>query len=341
MSGCGRVSLEFADMSLAVALADAFASRPDPAAVPAASIAVVAGQQTVIEAWGAKASTLFQAASISKPVAAIVALRLVADGRLDLDGDVNRFLTSWQLPGDPGAEPVTVRHLLCHGGALSVHGFPGYQQDQALPSLVDILDGRPPSNTAAVRREGPPGRESRYSGGGYQVLQGLLEDVTGRAFAGLAAELVLRPAGMTTAAYEQPDPADAAVPHVEGRPEAWKVYPEHAAAGLWCTATDLLHLAQAVQSALAGEPGAVLPQELARQMVTPQLGDSGLGLGVQGDGDRRVFGHNGGNYGYQCVMVGAVGTGNAAALMTNSDQGLSLLGAMAEAITANTSWQLT
>jgi CubicO group peptidase (beta-lactamase class C family) len=134
------------------------------------------------------------------------------------------------LPGD-AAVSVTVRHLLCHGGGLSVHGFPGYRQDQALPSLADILDGRPPSHTPAVRREGPPGREWRYSGGGSQVLQQLLEDVTGRAFADLAEELVLGPAGMTTATYAQPDPADAAAPHIAGRPEAWMIYPEHAAAG--------------------------------------------------------------------------------------------------------------
>jgi CubicO group peptidase (beta-lactamase class C family) len=334
--GAGRIWV----MSLAVALSDAFASRPDPAAVPVASIAVAVDQQTVIEAWGAKTSTLFQAASISKPVAAMVALRFVADGHLDLDVDVNRFLTSWQLPGDAGVS-VTVRHLLCHGGGLSVHGFPGYRQDEALPSLADILDGRSPSNTPAVRREDPPGREWRYSGGGYQVLQQLLEDVTGRAFADLAGELVLRPAGMTTATYAQPDPADAAAPHIEGRPEAWMIYPEHAAAGLWCTPTDLLHLAQAIQSAVAGEPRAVLPQELAEQMVTPQLGDSGLGLGIGGDGDRRNFSHAGGNYGYRCAMLGAVNTRNAAVLMTNSDEGLSVLEPIAAAITASTSWQLT
>jgi CubicO group peptidase (beta-lactamase class C family) len=327
-------------MSLAVALSDAFASRPDPAAVPAASIAVVADQHTVIEAWGAETSTLFQAASISKPVAAMVALRLVADGHLDLDADVNRFLASWQLPGDAGVS-VTVRHLLCHGGGLSVHGFPGYRQDQALPSLADILDGRPPSNTPAVRREGPPGRELRYSGGGYQILQQLLEDVTGRAFAGLAEELVLRPAGMTTATYAQPDPADAAAPHIAGQPETWKIYPEHAAAGLWCTPADLLHLAQAIQSALAGEPGAVLPQELAGQMVTRQLAEWGLGLGVSGDGNRLTFSHGGANYGYQCLMLGAADARNAAVLMTNSDQGLSVAKAMAAAIKASTSWQIT
>jgi Beta-lactamase len=119
------------------------------------------------------------------------------------------------------------------------------------------------------------------------------------------------------------------------------IYPEHAAAGLWCTATDLLHLAQAIQAALAGEPGAVLPQELAEQMTTRQLDNSGLGLGVQGDGGRRVFGHNGGNYGYQCVMVGAVESGNAAAVMISSDQGFSVVNALAVAIMTSTSWQIT
>ena len=193
-----------------------------------------------------------------------------------------------------------------------------------------------------MRREGPPGRESRYSGGGYQVLQQLLEDVTGRAFAGLAEELVLQPAGMTTATYAQPGPADAAAPHIAGRPEAWKIYPEHAAAGLWCTPTDLLHLAQAIQSALAGGPGAVLPQELAGQMVTRQIAEWGLGTrSTIDDGDRRTFSHAGGNYGYQCLMLGAVDAPNAAAVMTNSDQGLSVATTMAAAIMASTSWQIT
>ncbi len=150
-------------MSLAVALSEAFASRADPAAVPVASIAVVGDQQTVIEAWGAETSTLFQAASISKPVAAIVALRLVADGQLDLDVDVNRFLTSWQLPGDAEVS-VTVRHLLCHGGGLSVRGFPGYRQDEALPSLVDILDG-------LAAKQHPRGAQRGPAGPGVAILR--------------------------------------------------------------------------------------------------------------------------------------------------------------------------
>jgi CubicO group peptidase (beta-lactamase class C family) len=254
---------------------------------------------------------------------------------------VNQFLTSWQLPEDGWAGPVTVRHLLCHAGGLSVDGFPGYQQGEALPALTDILDGLPPSNTPAVRREGPVGREWRYSGGGYQVLQQLVEDITGRRFADLAAELVLRPAGMATASYGQPDPAGAAAPHVAGQEGAWRVYPEHAAAGLWCTPTDLLHLAQAIQAAVAGDDGALLPANLARQMVTCQVADWGLGLKVTGDGDTRNFSHSGGNFGYACGMVGTVHGKNAAAIMTSSDQGVPVMEAMAAAITASSSWPIT
>lgn len=328
-------------MSLAATLYDVFASRLDPDAVPAVSVAVAVDHDVVIEAWGVQASTLFQAASISKPVAAMAALRLAADGGLELDADVNQFLTSWQLPGGTGDEPVTVRHLLSHCGGLSVHGFPGYQQQEALPSLTDMLDGLPPSNTPAVRRDGPPGREWRYSGGGYLVLQQLLEDVTGREFTDLAAELVLRPAGMTAASFAQPDPAGAAAPHVEGRPEAWRVYPEHAAAGLWCTPADLVHLAQATQVALAGGPGAILPTGLAMQMVTPGLGGWGLGWYISGDGDGRTFRHDGGNYGYVCAMAGAIHGRNAAAVMTSSDRGWPVLEAMAAAITAHSSLPIT
>jgi CubicO group peptidase (beta-lactamase class C family) len=192
-----------------------------------------------------------------------------------------------------------------------------------------------------VRRVGPAGREWRYSGGGYLILQQLLEDVTGQEFAGLAADLVLGPAGMTTAGYAQPDPGDAAAPHVQGRPEAWRVYPEHAAAGLWCTAADLLRLAQTIQAAVAGEPGAPLPAGLARQMVMPQLGGWGLGLKTSGVGDARLFSHGGENYGYECAMLGTVDGRNAAAEMTSSDQGVPMLEAMAAAISAGSSWQIT
>jgi CubicO group peptidase (beta-lactamase class C family) len=319
-------------------LSATFAARPDPAAVPAASVGVLVAQDEMTASWGAVDSTVFQAASISKPVAALVALRLVAQGMLCLDGDVNDFLTSWRLPDGHGMPPVTVRNLLCHGGALTVSGVPGYEQGDVLPSLTAILDGRAPANTPTVRRDGPPGREHRYSGGGYVVLQQLLQDVTARPFADLAAELVFEPARMTAATYAQPQSSDAAAAHVEGREVAWHVHPELAAAGLWCTPTDLIYFAKAIQAAVAGDAGALLPRELALEMVTPQVDDFGLGLRLSGDGMTQRFSHGGHNYGYQCVLIGTVFGRHAVAVMTGSDKGDPVIGSLLAAIRESVSW---
>jgi CubicO group peptidase (beta-lactamase class C family) len=326
-------------MSLAAMLSAAFADRETSASVPVASAAVQVDREEVVTAWGADTGALFQAASISKPVAALMALRLVAQGRLSLDADVNEYLRSWQLPNGAGQPHVTIRHLLCHGGALTVSGFPGYAQGSLLPSLTEILDGLPPSNTPAVRRDGPPGLEWRYSGGGYVLLQQLLEDVTGRRFADLAAELIFRPARMTTATYDQPEPSDAAGAHVDDRKVDWHVYPELAAAGLWCTPVDLVRLAQAIQAAIAGDDDALLPGKLAAEMVTSQVGSFGLGLVLSGDGTTQRFGHSGGNYGYRCVLTGTVTGRNAAAIMTSSDEGDPLIASLLAVISATTSWR--
>ncbi|MBO0774620.1 MAG: beta-lactamase family protein [Actinobacteria bacterium] len=325
-------------MSVRARLAAAFDGRPDPAAVPAASLALAVDAAEVTAAWGVADGTLFQAASISKPVAAMAVLRLVAQGRLSLDADVNQYLTSWHLPGQAGAAPVTIRHLLSHTGALTVSGFPGYERDEALPSLPEILDGRPPASTPPVRREGTPGEAHRYSGGGYCVLQQLLEDVTAQPFAGLAADLVLRPAGMTTATYAEPDRSDAATPQVDGQPVAWHAYPEHAAAGLWCAPADLVRFGRAVQAAIAGDAGALLPRELAVEMVTPQAGGWGLGLMLSGNGADRQFGHGGGNYGYQCALIGTAFSRRTVAVMTSSDRGLPAIWTLLAAVRDATAW---
>lgn len=330
------VSVAF--VSLQARLTAAFDGRPDPAVVPAASIALAVDSDEVALAWGARPGALFQAASISKPVAALVTLRLVAQDKLSLDVDVNKYLTSWQLPGKNGERPVTIRHLLTHTGALTVHGVPGYDRGQPLPSLVQILDGVPPANTPPVRRDGVPGLAHQYSGGGYLVLQQLLEDVTGRSFADLAGELVLGPAKMTAATYAQPDLSAVAPAHLEGKAVAWRVYPELATGGLWCTPADLVRFAQAIQAAVAGDAGALLPQKLALEMVTPQVEGWGLGLMLSGRGMHRRFGHGGDNYGYQCKLIGTVTGRKAVAVMTSSDPSLLVIWSLLAAVRDATSW---
>jgi CubicO group peptidase (beta-lactamase class C family) len=318
--------------------------------VPAVSLAYAQGDEIVTAGWGAEPDTRFQAASISKPVTALLALRLVDEGALSLDGDIATAMRSWSLPpletseGPPWRPRITLRHLLCHGAALSVFGFPGYERGEPLPSLLDTLEGRPPANTEPVRSTGEPGLAAAYSGGGYMVIQQLIEDATDRPFEDLAAERIFDPLQMEGATFAQPLPGEleprvasgfSAGSKVEG---GWRVYPELAAAGLWCTPTDLVRFAEGVQGAFDGEPGAIIPQSLAAAMLTPQFPGWGLGVGLFGTPQEPHFGHTGGNAGYRCELVASARRGTAAAVMTNADEGGGLVPQVVNRLAVRLGW---
>ena len=308
--------------------------------VPGVSVAVVNGGRIewakgygVVRAGTDRTvdtATLFQAASISKPVAALGALELVEQGKLALDEDVNARLTSWRVPAAEvaGAEKVTLRRLVSHNAGLTVHGFPGYARGVPVPTAAQVLDGAPPANTAAVRIDLVPGSRWRYSGGGYTVAQQLMSDVSGRPFSAVMHDLVLRPLGMRSSTYEQPLPdamaARAAHAHnSRGQPIPgdWHTYPEQAAAGLWTTPSDLARMILAVQGMAAGARGALLERATARDMLTVQAGEYGLGFGLGGEGGARHFSHGGSNAGFRAFFVGFVEGGRGAAIMTNGDMG--------------------
>ncbi len=294
--------------------------------------------------------TLFQAGSISKPVAAVAVLRLVEQGRLDLDEDVNRYLTSWKVPANGEWQPrVTLRHLLCHGGGLTVHGFPGYPRGEPVPTLVQVLNGEPPANTPAIRVDTLPGTQFRYSGGGTSVVQQVLIDVLGTPFPDLARALVLERLGMRASGYEQPLPEArwevAASGHwgnqgrntpVDGQ---WHVYPEMAAAGLWTTPSDLARFALAVQRAKVGRSPCVLATQLVEQMLTPQVEEQiGLGFFLEGRGAAARFGHGGGDHGFICQLTAYVEQGTGAVVMTNSYGGGDLIPEIMRAIAQEYGW---
>ena len=242
--------------------------------------------------------TLFQAGSISKPVTAMAVLKLVEDGKLDLDEDVNTYLTSWQVPPVGEWQPrITLRQLLSHTAGLTVHGFPGYLTTRPIPTVVQVLNGEPPANTSPVRVNTIPGTQMRYSGGGTTIAQLVLTDLLGKSFPELMRELVLDPLGMTHSSYEQPLPPERAQYAATGHPEnsrpiigKWHIYPEMAAAGLWTTASDLALFAVDIQQTLAGESSKVLSQAMVQQMLTPQVEDHiGLGLFLSGKGETARF----------------------------------------------------
>lgn len=332
--------------------------------VPGVSIALIEGGTIAwARGYGVRSAgsdravtpgTRFQAASISKPVAALAALRLVERGAFALDDDVNTLLRSWRIPANEDWQPrVTVRHLLSHTAGLTVHGFPGYPRAAALPALAQILDGVPPANTPPIRVDTVPGAQFRYSGGGYCVLQQLLCDATGQPFPALMRDLVLAPLRMAHSDYTQP-PTDAtgqaaASGHLSGNTPiagGWHCYPEQAAAGLWTTPTDLARFAIAVQQAIAGGPDALLAQPLAQAMITPALPDAamrgqqiGLGLFLQGAQEHARFGHGGSNAGFRCELVADARGGQGAVVMTNGDDGDDLAHEILWAVAETYDWR--
>ena len=275
--------------------------------------------------------TLFQAASISKPVAALAVMRLVREGRLDLDKNVNEYLTSWKLPENELTKvtPVTLRQILSHTAGLNVGGFKGYAEGVPVPTVPQLLDGKPPANSEAVRVTMPPGARFEYSGGGTTIMQLLVTDVLKMPFAEIVRRFSIEPAGMRFSTYEQPLPARlmpfASAGHEKGKVIAGErhVYPELAAAGLWTTASDLARFAVAIQKARLGTNPALLPADLANLMTTPVLLDSfGLGLELfrKADAERRFFGHTGGNAGYRCWLLATRTGGNGVVILTNGDE---------------------
>jgi CubicO group peptidase (beta-lactamase class C family) len=291
--------------------------------------------------------TLFQAASISKPVAALAALRLVQDGKLTLDEDVNVKLRTWKVPDNAFTvkEKVTVRRILSHSAGLTVHGFAGYASDESIPTVVQVLNGEKPANSEPIRVDIVPGTLWRYSGGGYVVLQTLLSDVTGKPFPQIMNELVLRPAGMTHSTYEQPLPqnraSEAATPYrANGDPVKGgaHTYPEMAPAGLWTTPSDLARMAIEVQNEYTGKSSRILSQDLARQLLTRQFGTWGLGFGLESSGEKPRFAHGGANEGFRCNIETYTDSGQGFAVMTNSDSGGELTEEIFRAVAKEYGW---
>jgi CubicO group peptidase (beta-lactamase class C family) len=312
--------------------------------IPGVALAVIEGGEIVREqGYGFRdegrvepvtPATLFQAASVSKPVAALGALRLVEEGRISLDEDINSKLRSWRVPDNHFTKnhPVTLRLILSHSAGLTVDGFPGYRVGSPIPSLLQILDGRPPANTPPVRVDQIPGSKWRYSGGGYLVMQQMMIDVTGQSFADYMQDAVLRPLGMSSSTFAQPLPeslanraatgfTDAPRRPVEGR---WHIKPELAAGGLWTTAGDLARFLLGIQRSLAGTSNPVISQSMTRQMLTKQKEDSGLGFFLGGDDPPR-FGHNGSNPGFNAVTLALCDSGEGAVFLMNANTDIETL----------------
>jgi len=323
--------------------------------VPGASIAVIKdGEIAWVKGYGVAntdngkivdENTLFQAGSISKPVAALAALDLVQQGELDFDEDVSTYLKSWKIPESEftQTEKVTLRRLLTHTAGMTVHGFPGYSETDSFPSINDVLDGK--GNTPAIFVDTIPGSIWRYSGGGYTIMEKIVEDVSGMPLEDYMAKNILPRMEMSNSTYNQPltenfhDNVSAAY-HSDGNivPGLWHNYPEQAAAGLWTTPTDLAKYLIEIHNIYTSKSEGVLSKDIVKKMLTKDKNDWGLGPALRWEKDSLIFGHGGKNEGFTNDMFAFAEKGNGVIVMTSADNGGRLIGEIERSISNYYGW---
>lgn len=293
-------------------------------------------------------NTMFQAASISKPVSAVAAMRLVQEGKLSLDGNVNDKLKTWKVPENQFTltEKVTLRRLLSHTAGLNVSGLQGYPTGVPLPTILQTLNGESPANNPPIRVVAVPGTVYRYSGGGYTIVRVLMTDVTQQSFPQLMEQLIFRSIGMEHSTFDQPlsarwIPFAATAYDIDGQPYSgkYRTYPEMAPDGLWTTPTDLARFAIEVQNENAGKSHKILTQSNMRQMLTPQQGRWGLGFELNRSGEKPSFDHGGAVEGFKDRMQAfAEAGGQGIVIMTNGDGGGHLRDEYIRAVSKEYGW---
>ncbi|MFA6060291.1 MAG: serine hydrolase [Taibaiella sp.] len=275
-------------------------------------------------------NTLFQAASLSKSINAIGLLKLAQEGKIDLNQDINTYLTIWKFPYDSlsGSKKITTANLLSHTAGLTVHGFKGYTKGESIPTLPEILDGSKPANSPPVRSMYPAGKKVEYSGGGTTISQLILEDLTKEKYQDYMYKNVLQPMGMTQSFFNQPPASNKTAllatgyrlsgQEMEGG--KYNMYPEMGAAGLWTTPTDIGKYIIETQLAYKGESAKVLNQEMTRLRLAPFIDSiNAFGVYINKKGTEKYFQHSGSNEGFVAQYRGSLENGNGVVVMVNSD----------------------
>ncbi|WP_087017188.1 serine hydrolase domain-containing protein [Thaumasiovibrio subtropicus] len=307
--------------------------------VPGVSIAIIDnGELVFAKGYGVKSvesqepvdiDTLFQAASLSKPLAAVIALQQVERTELDLYDSADQIITYWGR--NTLNDQVNIANLISHTAGYGNPEYLGYAPQQGddplghMPDLMGSLKGEGISAPVHIddRKQG----NWEYSGAGYTVLQHVLEEKTQKGFAELAQENLLTPLKMKDSTFNQRRVAtefeNLAHAHINGEEAqgGWHAFPELAAAGLWTTASDYAKFIIAVQQSAAGENDAFLSRQMALQLLRKVNLFAGHGVMVQHSGKRKFFHHGGINYGMESYFAGYEKLGKGAVVLTNGNQG--------------------
>lgn len=284
--------------------------------------------------WPVTESTVFQAASISKPVSAIAALQLFEDEGFDLDRDLNDYLTSYKIPESRFTqnEKVTLRRLLSHSAGFNENLFEGYSKWEEIPELNQILYGLYPSKSGPITPFLIPGTLFYYSSGGYTILQQLITDITGKSFSEYMDERIFSRLNMNHSTFVSPLPkylcVSPAVGHYsdgESIKGNWLIYPQLASSGLWSTASDLAKLIIELQKSFNNKYSCIFSNSVVKMFLSRQIDDFGLGFFLDGAENSLMYSHTGNNCGYRSKLLVFANKSEGVVVMTNSDNGTVLI----------------
>ncbi|WP_299684382.1 serine hydrolase domain-containing protein [uncultured Dokdonia sp.] len=272
-------------------------------------------------------TTGFNIGSISKMFTAWGIMKLVEDGKLALDTPAANYITSWKLPDSEfDSKKVTIRNLLQHTAGLSVHGYPGYENKGELTSTIQCLSGNG-DEEALVQLIMEPGSSWKYSGGGYSVLQLVIEEVSGTSFANYMETTIFKPLKMKHSSFTIDHrilKTSAKGYDKDGNEIPLRLFNAQAAAGLHTTIEDLILFAKA---SLSKNP--VLSQESIALLITPtelSRGNYGMGYMVMNRfGDFTLSGHGGSNKGWQSGFMLDFESKSGIIVLTNGSSGKKVL----------------
>ena len=307
--------------------------------VPGVSVALIKdGKPIQSRSYGIKQAgktdvidekTVFSVGSVSKVANALVALKLVSDGKLDLDEDVNKYLKSWKVPASEFTKdnPITLRHLLSHTAGLSVHGFADYYPGETLPTPIQTLNGERPAKNGKVDVIFEPGSRFKYSGGGTTVVQQIIADVTGMPYEKATEKILFEPLGIKRASFVNPLPKEfgniAKAHDRSGKavalPRGYQAMPEMAASGLWTTPGELLKI-------LTSTKDGFLKSEIVEDMITSEKNTTyGLGPRIAKHDRGTLVSHGGSNESYKASFSILWEEKTGFAVFTNSGSGADLI----------------
>lgn len=272
-------------------------------------------------------NTMFNVGSISKLVTAWGAMQLVAQGKVDLDEPINQYLKRWQIPDSKfNVKKVTLRNILSHTSGLSLGPYAGWDSREKLSSIVDSLNGNN-NGAGLVELVHAPDTKWSYSGGGYSVVQLLIEDVSGLAFEDYMQRNVFEPLNMTNSTFSITENVlnRSATPYDEtGKVTGMVYFNEKAAAGLQTTALDLARFNMAVLRNKGGHynGATLLPEQLIDLMIKPAENTNGRwSMSYVVDAENNSLGFAGFNRGWVSLTRSITDLNFGYVILTNSSIG--------------------